>query len=53
MEADPPPGRVVVVEFESIDKARAFYHSPEYAVLKELRRSTSSGPLFLVDGVGG
>lgn len=45
------PQRVVVVQFDSIDKARAFYDSPEYAPAKQIRQRTSTGSVLFVDGV--
>jgi uncharacterized protein (DUF1330 family) len=45
------PKRVVVVEFESMDKARTFYDSPEYAQAKRVRQQTSVGSVLFVEGV--
>jgi uncharacterized protein (DUF1330 family) len=42
--------RVVVLEFPSLDAARAFYHSPEYAPLLKLRIETTESQVVLVDG---
>ena len=44
------PKRIVVVEFPSLDKAHAFYHSSDYAPLIELRQRASRGKLILVEG---
>jgi uncharacterized protein (DUF1330 family) len=44
------PKRVVVVEFESMEKARAFYHSPEYAEAIKIRQRTSKSSVILVQG---
>ena len=43
--------RVVVIEFPSVDAARAWYRSEEYADAKELRLKISSGQALLVEGV--
>jgi uncharacterized protein (DUF1330 family) len=32
-----PPNRLVVIEFDSVDRARAWYHSPEYQAILPLR----------------
>jgi uncharacterized protein (DUF1330 family) len=50
-EGDWRPKRVVVVEFESMDKARAFYDSPQYAQAKGIRQRTSAGSVLFVEGV--
>jgi uncharacterized protein (DUF1330 family) len=42
--------RMVVLEFPSLDAARAFYHSPEYAPLLKLRIETTESQVVLVDG---
>jgi uncharacterized protein (DUF1330 family) len=50
-EGDWRPKRVVVVEFESMDKARAFYDSTEYTLAKQIRLRTSTGSVLFVAGV--
>jgi uncharacterized protein (DUF1330 family) len=42
--------RTVVVEFPSMEAALAWYESPAYTPLKELRMSASDGRLFFVEG---
>lgn len=44
------PGRVVALEFPSMEQARSFYRSPEYAPLIALRQKASRGKLILVEG---
>ena len=44
------PIGLVVIEFESLDRAKEWYHSPEYSAVKPLRlKSVDSGMVF-VDG---
>ena len=43
--------RLVVIEFPSKERLRAFYESPDYAPLKALRRDAAEGDLWAVDGV--
>ena len=43
--------RVVVVEFPSMEVARAYYNSPEYQAAKSLRTPVSEAELILVPGV--
>ena len=42
--------RSVVLEFPSIEAARACYHSPEYRRAKELRDPVSQVDLVIVEG---
>ena len=45
--------RVVVLEFPSLDAARAFYHSADYAPLSKLRGDSTESQVVLVEGHGG
>ncbi len=45
------PKRLVIVEFQSLAAAKAWYASPEYAPLIALRQRASTGDLFVVEGV--
>src|SRR5215469_12703020 len=47
-----PAHKVLIVEFESVDAARRWYNSPEYAAAHEVRRGSSDLRLVIVDGVG-
>ncbi|MCH7736524.1 MAG: DUF1330 domain-containing protein [Chloroflexi bacterium] len=44
------PKRLVVLEFESMERAKAWYDSTEYADLKKLRQSASKGNLIFAEG---
>lgn len=46
------PGRVVIIEFPSIEHARRWYDSPAYRAILPLRTSHIEGSAILVDGVG-
>jgi uncharacterized protein (DUF1330 family) len=50
LEGEPPRSRVVIIEFESLEKARAFYYGDTYQELIPLRQAASKGRMFLVDG---
>ena len=43
--------RTIVVEFPSMEIATAWYNSPAYTTLKNLRMSCSVGRAFIVEGV--
>ena len=45
------PGRLVVLEFPSMQKARAWWASEGYAPAKALRQSASVTQMILVEGV--
>ncbi len=42
--------RTVIVEFPSLEQARAWYDSVEYAKAKMIRQANSIGRLFIVEG---
>ena len=44
------PKRIVVLEFPSMEQAKRWYSSPEYAPGIELRQAASVGRLILVEG---
>jgi uncharacterized protein (DUF1330 family) len=45
------PSRFVLLEFPSMERARAWWHSPEYAEAKALRHATASSEMILVEGL--
>jgi uncharacterized protein (DUF1330 family) len=46
------PKRVVVIEFPSLEQAKAWYHSPEYQAILPLRlQHASTEFLVMVEGV--
>jgi uncharacterized protein (DUF1330 family) len=44
------PGRMVILEFPSLEKARAWWSSDGYAPVKKLRQSASITQMILVEG---
>lgn len=50
-EGDWNPKRLVVVEFESMQKARQFYDSPEYTAVKKTRQDSAYTEWVFVDGL--
>jgi uncharacterized protein (DUF1330 family) len=50
LEGEPPKGRIVVIEFESLAVARAFEESAEYAAVAPLRLKAATSRIFLVEG---
>lgn len=43
--------RVVIIEFESMERAQEFYNSPEYQEALKIRQSASTAQFIIVDGV--
>lgn len=46
------PRTIIVVEFPSLEHARAWYRSPEYASALKVRDKALTRNLILVDGIG-
>ena len=51
VQGDWRPGRLVVVEFDSVERARAWQESPDYAELRRLLNASSDTSVILVEGV--
>ena len=45
------PGRVVIVEVPSVERAKAWWSSEEYAEAKALRQATAHSRMIVVAGV--
>jgi uncharacterized protein (DUF1330 family) len=41
----------VILEFDSIEKAKAFYHSPDYERAKQEREGAAEAQFIAVEGV--
>jgi uncharacterized protein (DUF1330 family) len=50
LEGDWQPNRIVVLQFESVAKAREWWESQEYAAPKLLRQSASITRMIVVEG---
>ena len=42
--------RVVVIEFPTMERAKAFWDGPDYAAAKALRKNAATGQFILVEG---
>lgn len=51
LEGSWDPGRIVVLEFESVARAKAWWDSEEYREAKALRQQTSHTEMIVVEGV--
>lgn len=45
------PHRVVVIAFESAEKAKAWEDSPAYSAIRPIRQSSAKSRVFIVEGV--
>ena len=45
------PGRIVVIPFDSLDAAKAFYESPEYRKARSAREGAAIMNMIIVEGV--
>ncbi|HEX5702164.1 MAG TPA: DUF1330 domain-containing protein [Pyrinomonadaceae bacterium] len=50
LEGDWAPTRLVMVEFPSVDQAKAWWNSSEYADAKALRQATAKTQMIVVEG---
>ena len=46
------PKRVVICEFENLERARQWYESPEYLPAMAIRQKTSDASIIVVEGSG-
>jgi uncharacterized protein (DUF1330 family) len=51
LEGEPPKGFIVVIGFDSAEKARAWYDSPAYAAIRPFRQSSTKSRIFIAEGV--
>jgi len=51
LEGTPAKSRVVVIEFPSLARARAFYDSPEYVAARKLRAGAGDAQFVVVEGL--
>jgi uncharacterized protein (DUF1330 family) len=52
LEGDWQPRRLVILEFESVEKAKAWLNSPEYAPARALRQRSARSNLVVIESVG-
>jgi uncharacterized protein (DUF1330 family) len=50
LEGEPPKG-IVVIAFDSAEKAREWYDSPAYDAIKPIRQSAAKSRIFIVKGL--
>ncbi len=50
LEGEPPKG-IVIIAFDSVDKAREWYDSPAYQAIKPIRQNATRSRVFIAEGV--
>jgi uncharacterized protein (DUF1330 family) len=50
LEGEAPGGYIVVIGFDSVEKARGWYFSPAYEAIKPIRQNSTKSRLLLVEG---
>lgn len=53
LEGDWQPGRIVVLEFPSVEKAKQWWASEEYAPAKAIRQANANTKMIVVEGFDG
>ena len=51
MEGGWNPARLVILEFESLERARQWYDSPEYAGPRKMREQATRSKTVMIEGV--
>lgn len=51
LEGEPPRGRMIVVAFDSLAQARAWYDSPAYREIMPIRHSAGRTRAYFVEGL--
>jgi len=51
LDGDWTPRRLVILEFDSMEKAKAWRNSPEYAEAKKVRETCARANMIVVEGV--
>jgi uncharacterized protein (DUF1330 family) len=49
LEGEPPKG-IVVIAFDSMEKAQAWYDSPAYREMRPIRHKTAKSRVFILEG---
>ena len=51
LEGEWSAGRLVIVEFPSVERAKEWWSSPQYSEARAIRQATSDGTLVVIEGV--
>ncbi|MCY3783911.1 MAG: DUF1330 domain-containing protein [Chloroflexi bacterium] len=51
VDGDWAPDRLVIIEFDSVDQAKAWLNSADFLAIKDLRVSSASASVVIAEGV--
>jgi uncharacterized protein (DUF1330 family) len=51
LEGEAPRGRIVMIAFDSVEKAQAWYNSPAYQEIMPIRHGAAKSRVFIVEGM--
>ena len=51
LEGDWSPGRLVILQFDSVDQAKSWVNSPEYSGPRKIRHETATSTMIVTEGV--
>ena len=51
LDGDAPPKGIVVIAFDSSERAHAWYNSPAYTAIRPIRLAAAKGRMFIVERV--
>jgi uncharacterized protein (DUF1330 family) len=51
VEGEAPKGYIVVIAFDSVEKARGWYYSPAYEAIKPIRQNSTKSRILIVEGL--
>ncbi|WKL56703.1 DUF1330 domain-containing protein [Asticcacaulis sp. ZE23SCel15] len=51
LEGAPSKGRIVIIQFDSLEKAQAWYDLPAYTALREIRYKAGISRVFILEGL--
>lgn len=51
LEGDWRPSRIVLLEFDSTERAKQWIDSPEYAAARRMRQQATSSDMIVVEGI--
>jgi uncharacterized protein (DUF1330 family) len=51
LEGEVEPKRIVVLEFDNVEKAKQWWNSPEYREAKKLRHQTAKSRMIVIEGI--
>lgn len=52
LEGEWSPRRLVILEFESVERAREWVNCPEYATARKLRQASADTNMVVIEGLG-